>query len=53
MRAAILPLVLLAAACGQDQPSPQEKARMDDADVAAVKAAQVPPPAPVPMMMTS
>jgi hypothetical protein len=45
--ATLLPLVLLIAACGEDGPSPQEKARMDDADVAAVKAAQVPPPAPV------
>jgi len=48
MRAAtLLPLVLLVAACGKDEPSPSEKARADDADVAAVKAAQVPPPTPV------
>lgn len=45
--AAILPLALLAAACAEDGRSPAEKARQDDADVAAVKAAQVPPPSPV------
>lgn len=38
---------LLAASCGKEQPSPQEQARMDEADVAAVQAAQVPPPTPI------
>lgn len=48
MRVAILvPMVLLAAACGEEPPSPAEQARMDEADIAAVKAAQVPPPTPV------
>lgn len=41
-----LPVVLLAG-CGEQEPSPGEKARADDAAVAAVKEAQVPPPAPV------
>lgn len=41
-----LPLVLLAA-CGEEAPSPAEQKRMDDAAVAAVEAAQVPPPSPV------
>ena len=45
--ATLLPIVLLVSACGADEPSPAEKARADDADVAAVKAAQVPPPSPV------
>lgn len=45
--ATLLPLALLVSACGQGEPSPAEKARADDADVAAVKAAQVPPPTPV------
>lgn len=45
--AAILPLLLMTAACGEDQPSAAEQQRMDDADIAAVKAAQVPPPMPV------
>ena len=40
-------LVLALASCGEEGPSPAEKARMDDADVAAVKAAQTPPPSPV------
>lgn len=43
----ILPLALGLAACGEEGPSPSEQQRMDDADVAAVKAAQVPPPTPV------
>lgn len=47
-RAALIASALaLLAACGDDAPSPSEKARMDDADVAAVKAAQTPPPSPV------
>ncbi|MGX7952707.1 hypothetical protein ACWPM1_09075 [Tsuneonella sp. HG249] len=45
--ALVLTLALLGAACSEDAPSPAEKARQDDADVAAVKEAQVPPPAPV------
>jgi hypothetical protein len=45
--ATLLPLLLLAAACSENEPSAVEKARADDADVAAVKAAQVPPPSPV------
>jgi hypothetical protein len=48
MRAPLIVLVaLLASSCGNDEPSAVEKARMDEADIAAVKAAQVPPPAPV------
>jgi hypothetical protein len=48
MRVAIIALAaVLASSCGKDEPSPAEKARMDEADVAAVKAAQVPPPTPV------
>ena len=38
---------LLAASCGKDEPSPAEQARMDEADVRAVEAAQVPPPTPI------
>lgn len=44
--AMLLPLALLAG-CGTDEPSAAEQVRMDEADVAAVKAAQVPPPTPV------
>ncbi|MFA9199692.1 MAG: hypothetical protein ACEQR8_00690 [Cypionkella sp.] len=44
---AMAALVLALAACGDEGPTAAEKARMDDADVAAVKAAQVPPPTPV------
>jgi hypothetical protein len=48
MRAALIVLAaLLATSCGKEEPSPAEKARMDEADVAAVEAAQVPPPTPV------
>ena len=43
---ALLP-VLLAASCTDGEPSPAEQARMDEADIAAVKEAQVPPPMPV------
>lgn len=45
--ALVLPLIALLAACGEPELSPEEQQRRDDADVAAVKAAQVPPPAPV------
>lgn len=45
--ALILSLALATAACGEPEMSPAEKARQDEADVAAVKAAQVPPAAPV------
>ena len=38
---------LLAASCSKDEPSAAEQARMDQADIEAVNAAQVPPPAPV------
>jgi len=38
---------LALASCAEDGPSHAEKARMDEADVAAVKAAQTPPPSPV------
>jgi len=38
---------LFVASCSKEQPSPAEKARMDEADIAAVNAAQVPPPMPV------
>ena len=48
MRAAPIVLAaLLATSCGKEEPSPSEKARMDEADIAAVEAAQVPPPTPV------
>ena len=48
MRVAVIAgCALLLAACGKDEPSPSEQARMDEEDVAAVEAAQVPPPAPV------
>lgn len=43
----VWPLALLAAGCGQDEPSATERQRMEEADIAAVKAAQEPPPAPV------
>jgi hypothetical protein len=42
-----MPLLLLASGCGNDEPSAAEKRRMEEADIAAVKAAQEPPPAPV------
>jgi hypothetical protein len=47
MRAMLILGVLALSACSEDGPSPAEQARMDDADIAAVKAAQVPPPTPV------
>jgi hypothetical protein len=48
MRASWVWIALLAlAACGKKEPSVAEQRRQDDADVAAVKAAQIPPPAPV------
>jgi hypothetical protein len=48
MRAALIVLAaLLATSCGKEEPSASEKARMDEADRAAVEAAQVPPPTPV------
>jgi hypothetical protein len=48
MRAPLILLAaLLAVSCDERKPSAAEKARMDEADIAAVKAAQVPPPAPV------
>ncbi len=43
----IVSLALLAAGCGPKEPSAREKQAMDEADVAAVKAAQDVPPAPV------
>jgi hypothetical protein len=43
----IMGLALLASGCGKDEPTPAEQARKDAADVAAVNAAQVPPPTPV------
>jgi hypothetical protein len=45
--ALIVCAALLAASCGKDEPSAAEQARMDEADIAAVNAAQVPPPSPV------
>lgn len=39
--------VLALAACAEDEPSAAERARQDEADIAAVNAAQVPPPTPV------
>ena len=48
MRVAVIAgCALLLAACGKDEPSPSEQARMDEEVVAAVEAAQVPPPTPV------
>ena len=48
MRAGLIVLAaFLASSCGKDEPTPAEKARMDEADIAAVKSAQVPPPTPV------
>jgi hypothetical protein len=48
MRGTWVAIVLLAlGACGEKEPSAAEKQRQDDAAVAAVEAAQVPPPAPV------
>jgi hypothetical protein len=38
---------LALAGCAEEAPTPAEKARMDEADIAAVNAAQVPPPTPV------
>ena len=43
----IMPLALLVTACGEKEPSAAEKLRQDEADIAAVKAAQTPPPVPV------
>lgn len=45
--AVILCAALLAASCDKEERSPAEQARMDEEDVAAVNAAQVPPPVPV------
>jgi len=48
MRAALIFLAaLLAASCGKDEPSAAEKAQKEEADIAAVNAAQVPPPSPI------
>lgn len=47
MRALLLIAVLALAGCGEPELSPAEKARQDEADIAAVKATQVPPPSPV------
>jgi hypothetical protein len=47
MRAAVLTTLMLVAACGKPELTPQEQARQDAADIAAVKASQVPPPAPI------
>lgn len=48
MRAAMLLMAgLLVASCEKEAPSAAEQARMDEADVAAVQAAQVPPPTPI------
>ena len=38
---------LLSASCGKEGPSAAEQARIDEADIAAVNAAQVPPAMPV------
>lgn len=43
----IMQLALVVAACGEKEPSAAEKLRQDEADIAAVKAAQTPPPVPV------
>ncbi|ANY20827.1 hypothetical protein A6F68_02327 [Tsuneonella dongtanensis] len=43
----VMALAVLAAGCGEREPSAAEQQRMDDADVAAVKAAQEAPPVPV------
>ena len=48
MRASlVICAALLAASCGKEELSPTEQARQDEADVAAVNAAQVPPPVPI------
>ncbi|MCT2558794.1 hypothetical protein N0B51_07350 [Tsuneonella sp. YG55] len=43
----VLPLALAAAGCDSKEPSAREQALRDEADVAAVKAAQEAPPVPV------
>ncbi len=43
----IICAALLAASCNKEEPSAAEQARMDQADIEAVNAAQVPPPSPV------
>jgi hypothetical protein len=45
--ALIVCAALLAASCADEEPSAAEQARQDAADIAAVNAAQVPPPSPV------
>lgn len=45
--AVILGAALLVASCEKEERSAAEQARMDEQDVAAVNAAQVPPPVPV------
>lgn len=40
-------IVLAVTACAEEQPDPAAKARAEEADIAAVKAAQQPPPTPV------
>lgn len=48
MRATMVAIALLVlGGCANDDPSAAEKQRQDAADVAAVKAAQVPPPSPI------
>lgn len=48
MRAGILVIVgALLASCAKEEPTPAQQAREDEADIAAVEAAQVPPPTPV------
>ena len=48
MRVAVVVFAgLLAASCAKEEPSPAEQERLDQADIAAVQAAQVPPPTPV------
>lgn len=43
----MMALAVLVAGCADDEPSAAERERMEEADIAAVKAAQKPPPAPV------
>lgn len=47
MRHLVLVAALALAACGDGEVTPEEQARIDDAKIAAVKAAQIIPPTPL------
>lgn len=47
MKRAALLLPILLAACGEPELTPEQQAAADERAIAAVKAAQIPPPAPV------